>query len=366
MHGFFKFFIGAFVVSLIIFLVYLGITYGKYDGDWGWPGTLFSGSECTKKCVNGELDGSACICVCPVGFTGDYCETKKGSTVPPPPTCDKTCGQGQLDVNNCTCICQQGFKKVQDSCIPCENGCVNGTRQANGCSCACKIGWYGPDCNSRDPIDNETCDKECQYGTLNSDCQCDCWRFYSGANCATRDCSDTPCVNGTQDELCNCTCNDGWMGRSCNEPLEPACSSTVCYNGNVDDNCNCVCDDGFTGQTCRIVGENNESVDYAECQSVPGAVWTGYQCMTVEGGCPMGPTQHHCVNRSGFNYIHEYGSNDPWQCVLGDESNGGYMGDPSSYYYGGRCMTAQSTAGCTQLLEDMSCTTMPSELFENL
>lgn len=364
------------VFLVLMFIAYVGLTYGVYDGDWGWVKLLIDKlpksaetpgdeKECTKKCVNGELLDD-CTCKCPVGYIGDYCETKKGATVPPPPVCNKTCSQGQLDKNNCDCICNQGFKKVQDACVACENACVNGTRQTNGCSCACKIGWYGPACDSRDPIDNTVCNKTCAYGTLNSDCQCECWKFYTGSDCSIRDCSDIPCENGTQDELCNCACDANWMGRSCNEPLTPACETTVCYSGDVDDKCNCICRPGFTGKTCRIVGTDGVSVEYNQCVNTPGAVWTGYQCMVIEGGCPMGNGPHQCVNRSGFNYVHDYNSNDPWQCVLGDERNGGYIGDSTSYYYGGRCMTAQSTAACTKLIQDMECTDMPAVLFENM
>lgn len=363
----------GFIIFLVMMIsAYIGMVYGVYEGDWAWPRLVIealpkptTADECTKSCVNGELID--CTCKCPVGYTGDYCEIKKGTTVPPPPVCDKKCTQGQLDSNICDCICNQGFKKVGDACVACENACVNGTRQTNGCACACKIGWYGPACDSRDPIDNILCDKTCSFGTLNPDnCQCDCWKFYSGPTCNIRDCTDTPCVNGTQDNLCNCDCDEGWMGRACDEPITPACETTVCYNGDLDDNCKCICRPGFTGQTCRIVGSNGTSVDYNTCVTTPGAVWTGYQCMAIDGGCPMGTGPHQCVNRGGFNYVHDYNSNDPWQCVLGDERNGGYIGDPSSYYYGGRCMTAQSTPACTQLIEDMGCNVMPSVLFENL
>ena len=370
----------GFLLFLVLLLIaYIGVTYGLYDGDWGWITKLGGDSApsappaptCNKLCAFGDLNRSSCECVCDQGYYGDLCDAQRGTNQPPTIVCDpKDCPNGQQNPDTCECKCNQGFEKKLGVCVMCENACVNGARAADGCDCYCHPGWYGPACDSRDQTDNVQCDPsvhKCQYGTLRNDCSCECWPFYAGADCSQRDCSDVPCVNGDQDELCNCTCHPGWMGRACNEPLTPDCPSTVCYNGSVNSNCQCVCDPGFTGETCRIV-DRYEGMqfdydisspewpkNYNKCQQVPGAVWTGFQCMTVAGGCPMGDVPYQCVERGGYKYAHRAGDNDPWQCPLGDESNGGYIGDSVSYELGGRCLSAQSLDACDKVLDDMGC-----------
>lgn len=361
------FFAGFMILSVMLLLAYIGITYGLYDGNWSWVTEL---GKCSKECVNGILNETECECVCDLGYYGNLCENERGTTIPPKKECDpKECINGQQNPDTCQCKCNQGFEMKEGTCVPCLNACVNGTRAANGCTCYCDPGAYGADCSSRLKEDAQLCSEgTCAFGTPTADCaSCNCWPFYSGPKCDQRDCSDVKCEHGTQDELCNCTCDPGWMGRACDTPLTPDCPLTVCYNGSVDSNCNCICDPGFEGQTCRLVKsyngmefindplDPNWKNDYNKCNQVPGAVWTGYQCMTVAGGCPMGDEPYQCVERGGYKYVHRVGDNDPWQCALADESNGGYIGDSVSYELGGRCISALSLGSCDEVLDEMGC-----------
>lgn len=370
--------VGFFMLLIVLLIVYVGITYGVYDGDWGWITTLAKATCEEKTCVGGVFNKDKCACECFDGYIGELCDTRRGSKAPPiVRQCpDIPCENGRVDPLTCKCICDQGFEGPP--CKPCTNSCVNGSRATSGCACYCDIGWYGSDCSSRSQNDAVVCSEgsNCSFGTLNpSTCECECWKYYSpdGNGGCKRDCSQTPCVNGSYsaDGMCDCECDPGFMGRACDQVLTPDCPTTVCYNGTVNDKCECVCDPGYEGRSCRMKSFDGEWYTHAnKCFNEPGTVWTGYQCMTIgtaEDACPMGPTEpYQCVNRQGFNYVHPVNSNNPWECALGDERNGGFMGDPADYSLGGRCMTAQSTQACEQLIDDMECNRQPSVLFENM
>jgi len=64
-----------------------------------------------------------------------------------------------------------------------------------------------------------------------------------------------------------------------------------------------------------------------------------------------------CMNWGGFNYVHDATSSYNWECALGDERNGGTIGDSVDYAKGGRCMTAMSEGACNILIDDMNCRT---------
>jgi hypothetical protein len=69
------------------------------------------------------------------------------------------------------------------------------------------------------------------------------------------------------------------------------------------------------------------------------------------------------MNWGGFNYVHSADSDYNWECALGDERNGGIIGDSVDYALGGRCMHGFSEGGCNQLIDDMNCRMGPFEDF---
>lgn len=319
----------------------------------------YQGADCSQRdcpplyCGPGTMNPETCQCQCPAGYDGPNCQYSNPDIV-----CQNTpCGNGTRRDSPCRCDCNYGWSGAKCD-IPDPNKlctglqCINGTKKYP-CECECDPTYTGFGCATKD------CTKagpnggpvSCQFGTLDSNCACQCWPSYSGADCSTRDCSAIPCQNGTHDSLCNCQCDPGWSGVSC---TTNNCQNTVCYNGDVDGNCQCQCDPGYTGNTCRILGSNGNSIDYNSCLSHPDGLWSGYQCVSKTGGCPM-PNQQICTNWGGFWYVHDSTDNDPWQCALGDERNGGTIGDSRDYYLGGRCFTGQGEAQCQQAISDLGC-----------
>ena len=331
----------------------------------------FQGLDCgeraceTKYCGRGTFNRNTCQCECPSGYSGEQCQNENPTLI-----CQNTpCQNGSLKSNPCRCECNYGWSGP-DCSIPNPELLCQGTPCYNGdlvypCQCKCAEGFFGYGCTSRD------CSKagpnggpvQCEWGTINEDCECECWSTYTGPTCGERDCSQTPCVNGEYDDLCNCICDSGFSGADCSRP---DCSGTRCQFGEVNpQTCECECDPGFTGRSCLVIEDPNNpgnSLDYQPCINRDDTHWTGYQCIKNTGKCPM-PGPQVCMNWGGFNYVHSADSDYNWECALGDERNGGVIGDSVDYKLGGRCMHGFSEAGCNQLIDDMSCRTGPFENF---
>lgn len=377
----------------------------------GWKGPDCRTRDCSYKyCGNGRQDPNTCECDC----TGVPCTAGKGAMSSScqcncfsgfqgqscnEPVCpSKYCGIGTLNRNTCQCECPSGYSgdqcQNQNPIITCANmQCQNGQRVADPtCRCQCNYGWSGPDCSIPDPkqlctstpcyngtlkypcecqcaegffgygCTSRDCSKAgpnggpvpCEWGSVDENCKCNCWPTYTGPTCGTRDCTSKPCINGTYDSLCNCICKPGFSGADCSKR---DCTGTRCQFGRIDPaTCKCMCDPGYTGQSCFILEDPNnkgQSLQYNDCITQNG-IWTGYQCIKKTGKCPMKNRQV-CMNWGGFNYVHDATSTYNWECALGDERNGGTIGDSVDYAKGGRCMTAMSEAGCNILIDDMNC-----------
>lgn len=102
-------------------------------------------SACTDvNCLNGgECNHGECVC--PEGFSGEYCEN-----VGEDPCENLVCLNGGTCVDG-SCLCPEGYSG--DNCEnassgPCENvNCLNGGVCVDG-SCVCPEGFSGPNCET--------------------------------------------------------------------------------------------------------------------------------------------------------------------------------------------------------------------------
>ncbi|XP_046336223.2 neurogenic locus notch homolog protein 1-like [Haliotis rufescens] len=176
--------------------------------------------KCNKVCENGGTqDSLPCTCGCPVGYTGDLCETRV-------PDCRHvTCRNGGVvDPVTCECLCLHpglytGTRCEQTNCsmVVDPPGCV-----ASLANCLCGDRVLSTVCPVLCGVCAPRCEKACHNGgTLQDDaCQCACPRGYTGEFCEERLCG-APCENGgTMDVAsCRCSCPVVWSGTRCQVPL---------------------------------------------------------------------------------------------------------------------------------------------------
>ena len=198
------------------------------DCTYSFTGRFCEMKQCaTELCLNGgsclPADGS---CICPVGFTGERCESSEFCASEP-------CMNGGTCLPaDGSCICPVGFTgercESSDFCAsePCMNG---GTCLPADGSCICPVGFTGERCESSDFCASEPC---MNGGTcLPADGSCICPVGFTGERCESNDfCASEPCMNGGTCEEESCICPLGYEGSNCGMDVDN-CFNTICENG---------------------------------------------------------------------------------------------------------------------------------------
>jgi len=315
----------------------------------------FSGNNCqtndedctTSSCLNGGtcLDGiNNYTCICQKGFTGANCQTKIS------PCNGDPCINGGNCIPNDTsfsCICPEGLtgrhcEKIIDWCSdsPCQND-AKCFQQGKTFRCQCLQGWSGKVCDVREvscevsaSLQNVPLEKLCSN---NGHClnkgdthECICKTGFKGSYCQSEvnECSLNPCQNGaTCQDLVNtyyCTCPQGFQGKNCEFNINN-CDPSPCKNGgtcsDMENGFQCSCPFGTQGQLCEI------NVD--DCLENP--CYHGGTCVDKVGG-------YECICKPG--YVGNRCEGDVNEC----------LSKPCSH---------QGTQECLQLVNDFNCVCKP-------
>ncbi|KAL4229384.1 Neurexophilin [Mactra antiquata] len=224
---------------------------------------------CRKnKCLNGGRCIANDICACPVGYTGNMCQTaicnppcgNGGQCVQPgycscpygymPPNCDPVCVLPCKNKGRCVgpnkCKCKKGYVGADCSTPVCRRGCYNGGRCVSPGKCSCPQGFTGTRCHK--PVCNPKCKNNgrCLYPGI-----CQCKRGYNGPLCENLVCRKF-CQNGGYCSGNNrCTCPEGYRGRWCHKLIKYHECQAECLNGGRCRKGRCRCLDGFTGTRCE-------------------------------------------------------------------------------------------------------------------
>ncbi|CAC5390118.1 Neurogenic locus protein delta,Protein eyes shut homolog,Neurogenic locus Notch protein,Neurogenic locus notch homolog protein 3,Protein eyes shut,Protocadherin Fat 4,Delta and Notch-like epidermal growth factor-related receptor,Delta-like protein C,Protein slit,Neurogenic locus notch homolog protein 1,Fibropellin-3,Protein jagged-1a,Sushi, von Willebrand factor type A, EGF and pentraxin domain-containing protein 1,Protein jagged-2,Neurogenic locus notch homolog protein 2,Delta-like protein B,Protein crumb len=232
----------------------------------------------TSTCASGPCkNGAVCIakangynCICPAGFTDEYCSTDIDECEANPCQNSATCKD---EINGYKCTCPDGYtgtncESVIKSCRygynnPCKNGGTCKEDSVIGYSCSCPTGFTGKDCEINiDECEPNPCKNS---GTCKDEInghKCTCPDGYTGTNCESEihGCGfDNPCTNGgTCKDSVNgysCLCPTGFAGKNCQINIDDCGYINPCKNGGTcNDEVNgytCSCATGFYGKTCR-------------------------------------------------------------------------------------------------------------------
>jgi hypothetical protein len=208
-------------------------------------------------------------------------------------------------------FCNNVTTNCSDHAVNVSGGFVSGGTEF--CNCTCRNNWTGTRCNIC-PIgfnpsldcgncstgyigypnctDDRCTQADCSFhastvsGTRSTGCTCVCLNSYTGGNC-----SSCP-VNFDPSKSCG-ACNRGYdtlpnCYKSCTRAGN--CSNHGAAIGNEHTGCNCSCDGGWIGDTCNVCGPNWDGTrNCASC--LPGYSRDGKLCRllcTVDDNCTDG------------------------------------------------------------------------------
>uniref|UniRef100_A0A8K9WM15 Notch receptor 2 n=1 Tax=Oncorhynchus mykiss TaxID=8022 RepID=A0A8K9WM15_ONCMY len=295
------------------------------------PGYCLNGGNCSVAVLG--IPGSP-TCSCPLGYTGQHCQTPQNSTCYPNNPCANRGVCTLLSLDKYKCQCAHGwtgqllsdskyyctalfplffcfitlYKPTHlslslslpvhpgircervDTCLPgpCANGGTCSSLSGDKFSCTCPPGYWGQSC-TEDVDECRLQPNTCQNGGTCSNIQgsytCVCVNGWSGLDCSENidDCATAACTKGSTciDRVASflCVCPYGKTGLLCH--VNDACISSPCRDGAQCDtnpingmfNCNCA--PGYKGSTCND--------DINECIIGPNPCEHGGLCVNTDG-----------------------------------------------------------------------------------
>jgi Notch-like protein len=334
---------------------------------------------CNPGCQNNGIC-SGNICVCPNGYTGQFCEIRD-FCVPNNPC--QNGGQCISTGANYLCDCTDtGYTGTTCTDLittnlcapnPCQNG---GQCSSNGgtVNCLCVNGYTGAFCQIAPiPCVATPCQNDgvCQL-TASNTYACVCKEDYTGSQCETSVVATHPCV--TMPGICQnsgtctingagylCRCAIGWSGTNCQTPdtitsctqnpcgAHGVCIQAIAPNGPV---VFCNCEDRWTGKFCDINMDVNCPIGFCRnggicrlngntpiCDCPP--THTGQQCetaiidpiitttpmttptmLTTTTGSTMRPPTGDCSSRPCLNGGSCYNNGNSFICVCTSQFTG--------------------------------------------
>uniref|UniRef100_A0AAV2KV24 EGF-like domain-containing protein n=1 Tax=Knipowitschia caucasica TaxID=637954 RepID=A0AAV2KV24_KNICA len=179
------------------------------------PGYCMNGGSCTVSLSGGVPVPGNPTCTCPIGYTGQHCQTPQNSSCYPSNPCTNK-GKCELvtALDKFKCRCPRGWSgprcEFEDSCLsgPCANGGVCTARSSQSYDCSCPSGYTGPSMSQRH---RRGARPHPQFAR-------------------TKACASILPAHTSKSEYTLCICDSGFTGRHCESSYVP-CSPSPCLNG---------------------------------------------------------------------------------------------------------------------------------------
>ncbi|XP_059487265.1 sushi, von Willebrand factor type A, EGF and pentraxin domain-containing protein 1-like isoform X2 [Neocloeon triangulifer] len=230
----------------------------------------------TAACVPASTTAHSYLCICPDGWTGDFCEELDED-----PCLSEPCANGATCLRSrdkFICHCPSGFsgdfcEEDVNECEsnPCENlgACVD---LAGSFRCECVPGYGGERCERLESACQalQPCPADATCQDEGPDFRCHCPRGRDGNRClqVVDPCEKLLCKNGgtclpeptTETGVslrASCACREPFFGETC-EKGRGACRNLPCKNGGVcslvhaTPGYRCECPKNFAGDNCSV------------------------------------------------------------------------------------------------------------------
>uniref|UniRef100_A0A673CQ13 Notch receptor 2 n=1 Tax=Sphaeramia orbicularis TaxID=375764 RepID=A0A673CQ13_9TELE len=258
------------------------------------PGYCLNGGNCSVSMSAGVPVPGSPTCTCPLGFTGQHCQTPQNSTCYPKNPCANRGVCILLSLDKYKCQCARGWTgprcEREDSCLssPCANGGTCSSLSGGSYKCTCPSGYTGPRClndTNECAATPSICQNDGMCINTPGSYKCVCTPGFTGRHCESSyiPCSPSPCLNGgtchqNSETSYSCHCLPGFNGTNCENNIDD-CPGHQCANGGTCmdgvNTYNCQCPPEWTGQHCT------EDVD--ECRLQPNTCQNGGTCSNLFG-----------------------------------------------------------------------------------
>ncbi|PVD35981.1 hypothetical protein C0Q70_02951 [Pomacea canaliculata] len=155
---------------------------------------LDTATVCSPPCVNsGQCIGNN-QCACPYGSVGQDCQRKTDMTIFDYSFLPTRMPQRRVCVRYDKCRCPKGYTGQSCTQAVCRHGCANGGKCVSPNRCSCPANFRGKNCNKHTPAmtSPDTCNITCLNGGRCRKDTCRCPKHVFGRRCERRSCKYEP------------------------------------------------------------------------------------------------------------------------------------------------------------------------------
>eukprot|EP00929_Paragymnodinium_shiwhaense_P094642 TRINITY_DN5534_c0_g3_i3.p1 TRINITY_DN5534_c0_g3~~TRINITY_DN5534_c0_g3_i3.p1 ORF type:complete len:754 (-),score=179.00 TRINITY_DN5534_c0_g3_i3:449-2710(-) len=308
--------------------------------------------------------------------------------------CSWTAGCGKFNQWD-SCHCNEDCKKFNSCCedidYACSRSCANtecgGFVPGASCQCNAKCAKFNSCCDDYDatcltttttttgPCTRVNCNDHGEATGITPNCECTCDAGFLGDSCEKEYCDASDCNNrGTGSGVrgdCTCKCEEGFSGDKCEHEV---CNADDCNNHGtgtgIRPNCKCECENGWAGPDCK----QQECTDAEDCNEhgIAFGIRPHCQCSCAEGWVGKTCNEVPCDAGDCNNHGKARGNKPNCQCHCdkgwgGDKCELEYCTEADCHNHGrARGFRPNCQCGCWREWEGEHCETHRKETCKEL